>query len=253
MSEASFPSPLNLFRLSILLTSFSTSPRSYLSTSRRPSQSTQRSPSPQRSASGNFAFRDTGRPRNTWQMQATQLPWYHWPAGMAPGPGRARVWISVHGRERELLSASTCLGNGCLAGLPDLSRPRLSQVTRFSWPSAAAQGHTPVSLIKTQPPTHITHTHTHTHTPGLQLKITLKGTSRAIIPCSQHLFKIHSAFSHQAASRQTQSAGRLATTNSISGCSARLLGSSSKKLHLLLHGLLEAAALLCCQCVLENN
>ena len=64
------------------------------------------------------------------------------------------------GCERALLSASTRLGNGCLAGLPDLSQPLLSQTTRFSWPSAAAQGHTPVSLIKTQP----WHTHTHTHT-----------------------------------------------------------------------------------------
>lgn len=36
------------------------------------------------------------------------------------------------GCERALLSASTRLGNGCLAGLPDLSQPPLSQTTRFS-------------------------------------------------------------------------------------------------------------------------
>lgn len=63
------------------------------------------------------------------------------------------VCMAVYGcgHERALMSASTRLGNGCLAGLPDLSQPLLTQTTRFSWPSAAAQGHTPVSLIKTQP------------------------------------------------------------------------------------------------------
>lgn len=148
-------------------------------------------------------------------------------------------------RERALLSASTRLGNGCLAGLPDLShQPLLSQTTRFSWPSAAAQGHTPVSLIKTQPwQAHRTLTH-HTHPAGLQLKITLKGTSRAIIPCIQHLFKIHSVFPHQAAPRQTESAGRFATTRSVFKCSAHLLEESSKELHLLLHGLSATIALL---------
>lgn len=158
------------------------------------------------------------------------------------------VCISVCGRgqERALLSASTRLGNGCLAGLPESSQPLLSQTTRFSWPSAAAQGHTPVSLIKTQPwHTRSMLTH-HTHPAGLQLKITLKGTSTAIIPCTQHLFKIHSVFSHQAAPRQPQSAERFANNKQSIKCSSCLLEESSKELHLLLHSFGATIELLHC-------
>lgn len=69
------------------------------------------------------------------ETQAAQLPWHRRPTGMAPRPGRVCAFVCVcggGGRERALLSASTRLGNGCLAGLPDLSQPLLSQTTRFS-------------------------------------------------------------------------------------------------------------------------
>lgn len=49
---------------------------------------------------------------------------------------KMRVCVCTHvyrcGRERALSSTSTRPGNGCLAGLPDLSQPPLSQTTRFS-------------------------------------------------------------------------------------------------------------------------
>lgn len=163
MSDASFCSPLNLFFFQFPSPPFQPPPAPSI-----PPPAALLHPrcslSPESSASGDFAFSSKRRPRNTWRCRPLS---YHciidqqeWSQGQEVDLWILGVNFCIWG-ERALLSAPTHLGNGCLASLPDLSHPRLSRTTRFSWPSAAAQGHTPVSLIKTQP-WHTSHTHTHT-------------------------------------------------------------------------------------------
>lgn len=168
-------------------------------------------PSLKSSATVNFTFRDKGRLWDTWRCRLLS---YHGFTGHQEWRQDQdvfvhlcvpRVWRGV------FLTASTCRSNGGLAGLP---QPLIFLTTRFCWPSAAAQGHTPVPLIKAQ--TWHTHHTLRRHAHILQLKITLKGTSGAIIACTQHLLKIHSVLSAPG-QNPPQSTGRSAANSIIKG------------------------------------
>lgn len=89
--------PSQPFLLLIPLTSLSTSPCSFHSTSCCPSQSAHLSLAslrlPRVVPVVIFAFRDEGRSMEHMEMQAAQLPWYRRPTGMAPRPGRMCAFV----------------------------------------------------------------------------------------------------------------------------------------------------------------
>lgn len=140
MSDSSLPLPSQPFLLSIPLTSLSTSPCSFHSTSCCPSQSAHlslASPRLPRAVPVVILLSETREGHGTHGDAGCSVTMVSLANRNGAKTGTrmcAGVCMGVCGcgRECTLLSASTRLGNGCLAGLPDLSQPLLSQTTRFS-------------------------------------------------------------------------------------------------------------------------